>query len=361
MNKLPIVEINTASPETPDSSVLIIYTGGTLGMVEDESGALVPLDFAHILQHIPSLKTLKLRLNVISFKVPFDSSDVTPEHWVDIAEIIHKHYHDFDGFVVLHGTDTMAYTASALSFMLQGLTKPVVFTGAQLPISAPRSDGRENLITSLEIAVAQENGKPVVPEVTIFFDYMLLRGNRARKVESMFFDAFESENYPPLAEAGITITYRKDIIHDPFRDNVEFSLHKEFTNKVAVLRIFPGMSEDYVRSVINSPGLKGLVIETFGSGNAPTVSWFYQLLEDAVRNEVVIINVSQCTGGRVIQGRYHTSQKLKDIGILSGKDITTEAALTKMMLLLGENQDINQIKKALVHPLCGEMSDVDVI
>lgn len=359
MKILPIVEINTASPEIPTSSVLIIYTGGTLGMVEDEQGALKPLDFAHILEHIPSLRTLKLKINVISFETPIDSSDVRPEHWVQIAEIIAEHYDAFDGFVVLHGTDTMAYSASALSFMLEGLKKPVIFTGAQLPISAPRSDGRENLITSVEIAVAYEDGKPVIPEVAIFFDYLLLRGNRARKVESMFFDAFESENFPPLAEAGITITYRRDMLNRS--KNEKLILRKNFSNQVGILRVFPGMSEAFVKSVITTPGLKGLIIETFGSGNAPTEEWFYRLLEEAIDKEIIILNVSQCTGGRVLQGKYHTSQKLKDIGILSGKDITTEAALTKMMLLLGEFDEVAKIKELLILPISGEMSDVDVI
>lgn len=359
MKRLPIIEINTASPDLPASSVLIIYTGGTLGMVEDAQGALIPLDFNHILHHIPSLKTLRLRLNVISFEEPIDSSDVKPEHWVEIAEIIFDNYNNFDGFVILHGTDTMAYTASALSFMLKGLRKPVILTGAQLPISAPRSDGRENFITSIEIAVAKENGKPIVPEVTIFFDYLLLRGNRARKVESMFFDAFESENFPPLAEAGITITYRKDVLNNyPEED---FELRKDFTDQVGVLRIFPGMSENFVKAVINSPGLKGLILETFGSGNAPTDEWFYKLLKEANDKGVVILNVSQCTGGRVMHGKYHTSQKLKDIGILSGKDITTEAALTKMMLYLGEYKEVKKVKDLLILPVSGEMSDIDVI
>ncbi|MGK7391701.1 MAG: asparaginase [Candidatus Cyclobacteriaceae bacterium M2_1C_046] len=359
MNILPIVEINTASPDMPASSVLIIYTGGTLGMVEDEFGALVPLDFAHILEHIPSLKTLKLRINVIAFETPIDSSDVRPEHWVQIAEIISEYYDSFDGFVVLHGTDTMAYSASALSFMLDGLNKPVIFTGAQLPITAPRSDGRENLITSIEIAVAKEKGEPVIPEVAIFFDYLLLRGNRARKVESMFFDAFESENFPPLAEAGITITYRRDVINN--LDDRKLFIRKNLNNKVGVLRVFPGMSSDFVKAVITTPGLRGLIIETFGSGNAPTEEWFYKLLEEAIKKDIIILNVSQCTGGRVLQGKYHTSQKLKDIGILSGKDITTEAALTKMMLLLGEFDEVEKVKELLILPLSGEMSDVDVI
>jgi L-asparaginase len=359
LQEYPIVEIDTATPEKPLSSVLIIYTGGTLGMVENASGILVPLDFTHILQHIPALRTLKLHLSVVSFKNPIDSSDITPEHWVRIAELVDDQYDAFDGFVILHGTDTMAYTASALSFMLEGLSKPVILTGAQLPISAPRSDGRENLITALEIAVAKENGQSIVPEVGIFFDDVLLRGNRSRKVESMYFDAFESENHPPLAEAGISITYRREMILR--QKNRKLKVNKKFSGAVGVLRLFPGLEKSFVEAVLSSKGLKGLVLETYGSGNAPTADWFFELMEKAVLSGIIIFNVSQCMGGRVMQGKYHTSQRLKNLGVISGKDITTEAALAKMMLLLGTFENTEKVKHLLSSPICGEISDVEII
>ena len=328
-------------------------------MVEDESGALVPLDFAHILRHIPALKTLRLHLSVVSFEDPIDSADISPDHWVRMSELIEEEYDDFDGFVILHGTDTMAYSASALSFMLENLSKPVIITGAQLPISAPRSDGRENMITALEIAVAKENGRPVIPEVCILFNNVLLRGNRARKVESMYFDAFESENFPPLAEAGISITYRRDIILKS--KNEKLKVNKRFSTAVGVLRLFPGLEKPFVEAVLSGKNLKGLILETYGSGNAPTMDWFFQLLEKAIKRGVIIFNVSQCMGGRVIQGKYHTSRRLAEIGVVSGKDITTEAALAKMMLLLGMYKSSKKVKLLLSSPLCGEISDVEVI
>lgn len=354
-----LVQLNTASPEKSENSVLIIYTGGTLGMVENEDGALIPLDFAHIIDHIPALRSLKLHLTVASFPEPIDSSDITPEHWVIIAEVIGRHYDEFDGFVILHGTDTMAYTASALSFMLQNLQKPVILTGAQLPISATRSDGRENFITSMELAVARENGRPVVPEVAIYFDYMLLRGNRSRKVESMFFDAFESENYPALAEAGISISYKKHRIL--YNRKGPLTIFTKIEQGVAILRLFPGMTTELMEAVIETKGLKGLILETYGSGNAPTSEWFFQGLKKALDKDIIIFNVSQCMGGRVIQGKYQTSQRMKDMGVLSGKDITTEAALTKMMLLLGTYNNREKIKTLLTSSICGEMSDMEEI
>jgi L-asparaginase len=329
------IVINTATPGKPKSNVLIIYTGGTFGMVHDAYGVLVPFDFALILEHLPTLRNLYLELTVISFSNPIDSSNVQPEHWQAIAKIIFKNYKTHDGFVVLHGTDTMAYTASALSFMLQGLRKPVIFTGAQLPITEPRSDARENLITSLEIAASKVEGKAIIPEVCIYFGNELLRGNRSKKTESMHFDAFESENYPPLAKAGVKIEYNHVAIHrPPLSDSLK--LLDKIDPSIFILKLFPGITRATVQAALSSKTLKAIVLETFGSGNAPTSKWFIDLLQDSINNNVIVLNISQCPGGMVVQGKYETSKMLQEIGVLSGRDMTVEAAMTKLMVLLGE-------------------------
>ncbi|WP_017732904.1 asparaginase [Nafulsella turpanensis] len=350
------IHINTAAPENPEANLLIIYTGGTVGMVYDEKGALVPFDFQQILDKIPSLSRYNLLLTVISFVELIDSSNATPETWQEIGDIINENYNNYDGFVVLHGTDTMAYSASAVSFMLQGLNKPVVFTGAQLPIGAVRTDARENLVTALEIASAKRtDGAPIVPEVCIYFNYRLLRGNRARKVQSVHFDAFESNNYPLLAEAGVEILFNEAFIR-PYQANSQLNYHRNFSKQVLILKLFPGISQEVVENMLNVPGLKGVVLETFGSGNAPTFPWFIRALEKIIANGVVVLNISQCHGGKVMQGRYGTSKLLEDIGVLSGADMTTEAAMTKTMLLLGEDYSVNRLKSEFSVPLCGEMA-----
>jgi len=349
-----IVGLNTGNKNKVESSVLIIYTGGTLGMAYDSSGSLTPFNFGQILEKIPNLTSMNISITVISFPEPIDSSNIDIQHWVDIAYIIYENYDTYDGFVVLHGTDTMAYSASMLSYMLKGLNKPVIFTGAQLPISALRSDARENLMTSLEIAVSKSNGKPLVPEVCIFFNHMLLRGNRAKKVQSSHFDAFESENYPPLAEAGIVIDYNRPAIR-PFEEEKLRYLNK-LDNKVIILKLFPGITPGVINSCLTIEGLRGVVLETFGSGNTPNNAWFIETLKKAVEKGLILFNVSQCNGGRVVQGSYQTSQDLVEIGILSGGDITTEAAITKMMFLLGSENDDEEIKRKLTVPLAGEMS-----
>ncbi len=350
------IRINTAAPNPPSRSVLIIYTGGTLGMILDkDQEQLVPYDFEYILGNMPELRQFGLELTVISLDEVIDSSNMSPQHWQKIAQVIEEQYEQHDGFVLLHGTDTMAYTASALSYMLDGIHKPVILTGAQLPVGSVRSDAHRNLVTSIEIAAEYYQDRARVPEVCIFFNDVLLRGNRAQKVESAYFDAFVSDSYPVLAKAGITIDYNDRYIQD-FEPSTSLKVFKQFEENVLIIKVFPGIQENTLQAMLQVPRLKGVLLETYGSGNAPTASWFLDCLQKCIDQGVVVLNVSQCLGGKVEQGRYETSVAMKAMGVVGAEDMTTEAAITKLMLLLAREDGPERVKKALARPLRGEMS-----
>ncbi|WP_266205035.1 asparaginase [Pontibacter kalidii] len=350
------VDIDTAAPLHPEASILIIYTGGTVGMVFDEKEQhLVPFNFSQITEHVPELRQFNYLLTVLSIEPAIDSSNVSVQDWLMLARLIEENYEKYDGFVVLHGTDTMAYSASAMSYLLENLQKSVIFTGAQVPIGRIRTDARENLITALQIAATKEQGRSVVPEVCIYFRNLLLRGNRSKKVESSHFDAFKSDNYPPLAETGIELDFSFESIlpypQQPFR------VHHALNDKVAILKLFPGITAHVVQSILQAPGLQGLVLETFGSGNAPTVPWFLELLQEAIGRGILILNVSQCDEGRVDQGRYETSKYLLNMGVIGGADITTEAAISKLMYVLAHEELSHQERERLLQQnLRGEIS-----
>ena len=340
------------------SSILIIYTGGTIGMKEDPvEGTLKPFDFSQIMEEVPELGKFGVQIHAHTFDPLIDSSDVEPSLWISLAQLIRDRYEEFDGFVILHGTDTMAYSASALSFMLEGLTKPVIFTGSQLPIGVPRTDGKENLISAVEIAAAKDaEGHARVPEVCIFFDSRLLRGNRSTKFSAEAFNAFTSPNCPPLAEAGIRIRYNTELIRKPVYWDAQLRVQSKLDTRVSILKVHPGMTAQVMRSVVSDPLTRACILETYGSGNALSKPWFLDILQEAEQEGKILLNVTQCPSGTVNMDLYATGATLKRAGVLSGADITTEAALGKLFSLMGRSDDNARVKTMLEKNLCGEIT-----
>lgn len=339
-------------------SIFLIYTGGTIGMKEDPAdGTLKPFDFSGIMEEVPEIRKFAVSVDSYTFTPLIDSSDVEPSLWQSLAELIYENYEKYDGFVILHGTDTMAYSASALSFMLDNLSKPVIFTGSQLPIGRPRTDGKENLISAIEIATARNaQGLARVPEVCICFNSQLLRGNRSTKINSVGFDAFSSPNYPPLATAGINIKYNDSIIRSSSEHWGEMSIHTKLDTRVSILKVHPGITEEAVRDILLGKGTRAVIIETYGSGNAISKPWFLEIVREATASGKILLNVTQCLSGDVNMDLYATGRTLKDAGVISGHDITTESALGKLFYLMGEHADNGKVKALLEKNMKGEIS-----
>ena len=342
---------------TNKPNILIVYTGGTIGMVKDyKTKALKVFDFSQIVDKIPELKQLECHIDSLSFEELIDSSNMNTAYYVQIAETIEANYEKYDGFVVLTGSDTMSYISSAISFMFENLQKPIIFTGSQLPIGDLRTDAKENLITTIEIAAAKKNGKPIISEVGLYFEYKLYRANRTTKINAEQFEAFTSMNYPPLAESGVHLNFNEHLLHSQKDIAEKLVVRKKLDTNIAILKLFPGITKNVVESILNIKGLKGVVLETYGAGNALTQEWFLNLLKISIRNGIQIINVTQCVGGSVILGHYETSVALKEIGVVNGKDITTESAIAKLMYLLGENLESKSFKMFFERSLRGEVS-----
>jgi len=343
---------------TSKPNILLIYTGGTIGMMKDyKTNALKAFDFSQIVEKIPELQQLNCNIKSISFEEPIDSSNMNTHYYIEIVEIIEENYTNFDGFVVLTGSDTMAYTSSAISFMLENLQKPIIFTGSQLPIGDLRTDAKENLITSIEVACAYKNGEPIVSEVCLYFEYKLYRANRTTKISSELFEAFTSMNFPALAESGVHLKFNEHLIHQLEIKKEALIVRKNLVDEVVVLKLFPGISNLVVESILNIPNLKGVVLETYGSGNAPTSENFIRLLKESIDKGIKIINVTQCKSGRVMMGHYDTSLLLLEIGVINGRDITTESAVAKLMYLLDKNLSSNEFKFFFEKSLRGELTD----
>ena len=343
------------------SKILIIYTGGTVGMIyDDKTKALRPIGFNEIRNNLPELYRMGIDFYVYAFNPPIDSSDMQPEIWVELASIIEDRYDRYDGFVILHGSDTMAFTASALSFMLENLSKPVILTGSQLPIGKIRTDAKENIITAMEIACSRHNGTTVsmVPEVCIYFDFSLFRGNRSKKYNAEKFEAFYTMNYPQLAEAGIDIKFKHQFILPPPVQPLK--VHKELETNITVLKLFPGITRRAVEATLSVSGLKGVIMETFGSGNTNTQPWFIESIKKVIDNGALVVDITQCDGGSVELGKYETSQYLVEIGVVSGHDMTFEAAVTKLMFVLGQGLSPEETKKMIETSLRGELTPIEV-
>lgn len=337
--------------------LLIIYTGGTIGMIENPTtGALQPFDFDHLIDNVPKIKMLNYEIDNLQFNNPIDSSNVQPEHWNRIAHAIEANYPNYDGFVVLHGTDTMAYTASALSFMLENLHKPVIITGSQLPIGEVRTDGEENLITALQVAAARNaHGSAMVQEVAILFENNLWRGNRSTKISADNFDAFASHNYPALARIGLDIKFDESKMHR-MQEKRPLKVHYAMDTNVLVVELFPGISEGLLKHIFSAPKLKAVVLKTYGAGNAPSEEWFTSIIDDAVERGIVVVNVTQCVKRAVHEAIYDTGNWLVESGVVNGLDITSEAAITKLMYLFGLGLSADEVKEYMTYSLCGEVT-----